>query len=177
MIFLYNDYRTQGIIKMKNKIEFIPIGVIRSPFKDIAGMPIQASLSGGVCGTVEIYPEFVEGLKSLDGFSHIYLIYNFHLSDGYSLEVKPFLDDAAHGVFATRAPKRPNHIGVSVVELMRIENSILHIKNVDIIDGTPLLDIKPYVRKFDCIETRKEGWLSGKTGSLNEHYSDDRFGK
>lgn len=162
---------------MKTDIEFTPIGVIHSPFKNAVGMPIQSSLSQNASGRVEVYPEFTEGLKSLEGFSHIYLLYYFHLSKGYSLSVKPFLDDSYHGVFATRAPKRPNGIGMSVVELTKIDNNILHVKNIDIIDGTPLLDIKPYVRRFDCHVTTKEGWLANKTQNLKEYYSDDRFGK
>ncbi len=160
---------------MHSKIYFNPIGIIHSPYKDTIGVPIQPSLSQGALGTVELYPDFSEGLKSLDGFSHIYLIYFFHLSKNYSLAVKPFLDESSHGVFATRAPKRPNGIGISVVELTRIEENVLHIKNIDVVDGTPLLDIKPYIRKFDWHMTTKEGWLADKTRGLNEHYSDTRF--
>ena len=120
---------------MANKIEFNPIGVIHSEFKDTAGMPIQGSLSKGTLGTVEVFPEYAEGLKDLDGFSHIVLLYHFHLSKGFSLRVKPFLDDTLHGVFATRAPKRPNPIGFSVVELVKIEKNVLDVKNIDIVDG------------------------------------------
>ncbi len=161
---------------MEDKIIYSPIGIIHSPFKDAVGMPIQTSLSQGAEGTVEVYPDFIDGLKSLDGFSHIYLIYYFHKSKDYSLTVKPFLDNTPHGVFSTRAPKRPNAIGLSVVDLIGVDKNILHIKNIDVIDGTPLLDIKPYVRKFDWHETSREGWLADKTHGLKQHYSDDRFG-
>lgn len=160
---------------MENKINFTPIGVIHSQFKNTVGMPIQPSLSQGALGTVEVYPDFADGLKSLEGFSHVYLIYYFHLSKDYTLTVKPFLDDSIHGVFATRAPKRPNGIGISIVELAKIEDNILYVKNIDIVDGTPLLDIKPYVRKFDWHITSKEGWLADKTHDLHEYFSDDRF--
>lgn len=160
---------------MTSKLIFSSIGIIHSSFKDTVGMPIQPSLSQGAEGTVEVYPDFTEGLKSLDGFSHIYLIYAFHLSKGYALQAKPFLDNVPHGVFATRAPKRPNGIGISVVELLRIDRNILTVKNIDVVDGTPLLDIKPYTRKFDCYETTKEGWLADKTNGLNQRDSDDRF--
>ena len=160
---------------MEDKIIYSPIGIIRSPFKDAVGMPIQASLSQGAEGTVEVYPDFTDGLQSLDEFSHIYLIYYFHKSKDYSLTVTPFLDNTPHGVFSTRAPKRPNAIGLSVVELTGVDKNILHIKNIDVIDGTPLLDIKPYVRKFDWHATTSEGWLSDKTYGLKQHNSDDRF--
>lgn len=162
-------------MRVKSNIVFHPIGTIHSPYKETVGMPIQPSLSQGTVGSVEVFPEYAEGLKSLDGFSHIYLIYHFHISKQYSLMIKPFLDDSLHGVFATRAPKRPNGIGISIVELTKIEDNILYVKNIDIVDGTPLLDIKPYVRKFDWHTTSKEGWLTDKTNDLSEHYSDDRF--
>lgn len=158
------------------KITYNPIGIIHSPFKDIKGMPIQPAGAKGIAGTIEIYPEFAEGLKDLEGFSHIILIYHFHLSKGYSLKVKPFLDDNLHGVFATRAPKRPNPIGISVVRLRKIEGNILRIEDVDIVDGTPLLDIKPYVPEFDVHEVEKIGWLSQKNKKLHRVKSDERFG-
>lgn len=162
---------------MHERIELTAIGIIHSIFKNTVGIPIQPSLSQGESGTVEVFPQYKDGLRSLNGFSHIYLIYFFHLSHGYSLTVKPFLDDSSHGIFSTRAPKRPNGIGISVVELTKIKNNILYVKNIDIVDGTPLIDIKPYVSKFDCYTTTREGWLSKKTNDLNEHYSDERFEK
>jgi tRNA-Thr(GGU) m(6)t(6)A37 methyltransferase TsaA len=138
-------------------------------------MPIQPSGAKGVAGTIEIRPDFIEGLKDLDGFSHIMLIYHFHLSKGYTLSVKPFIDDKLHGVFATRAPRRPNPIGISVVKLIRVEGNFLHIENVDIIDGTPLLDIKPYISEVDAHEVEKTGWLSGKAEKMHNVKADERF--
>lgn len=152
-----------------------PIGVIRSPYKDIKGMPIQPSGARGVKGVVEIEPEFAEGLRDLDGFSHIILIYHFHLSEGYSLVVKPFLDERQRGLFATRAPRRPNPIGISVVRLEGIEGCKLHIQDVDVLDGTPLLDIKPYVPEFDVREVDRCGWLEGKALGAATTEADERF--
>lgn len=157
------------------KIVYQPIGIIHSPFQNIQGMPIQPTGAKGIAGTIEIYPEFAEGLKDLEGFSHIILIYHFHLSKGYSLKVKPFMDENYRGVFATRAPKRPNPIGISIVRLVRIEDTIIHIEDIDIIDGTPLLDIKPYVPEFDVQEIEKIGWLSQKAEKVHKIKSDERF--
>jgi tRNA-Thr(GGU) m(6)t(6)A37 methyltransferase TsaA len=157
------------------KITYNPIGVIHSPFKDIKGMPIQPTGAKGVQGTVEINPEYVDGLQDLEGFSHIMLIYHFHLSKDYSLKVKPFMDENLRGVFATRAPKRPNPIGISVVRLVRVEGNILRIENIDIVDGTPLLDIKPYVPEFDIAEKRRIGWLSEKAKKVHTVKADERF--
>jgi len=123
-------------------ITYTPIGVIHSPFKDKEGMPIQPSGAQGIAGTVELDPKYAEGLNDLEDFSHIVLLYHFDRSEGYSLTVKPFLDDAMRGVFATRAPKRPNAIGLSVVKLVKRAETVLYIEHVDIVDGTPLLDIK-----------------------------------
>lgn len=156
-------------------IEYKPIGTLRSPFKDINDMPIQPSSAKGVRGTVEIESELVAGLKDLEGFSHITLIYHFHLSKGYSLEVRPFLDNNTHGVFSTRAPKRPNSIGISLVKLIRIDGCILHIEDVDIVDGTPILDIKPYVPEFDVRKVERIGWLSKIINKSHEARSDERF--
>ncbi len=159
------------------KIDFQPIGVIHSPFKDVKGMPIQPSGAVGIAGTVEVNPEFVEGLKDLDGFSHIILLYHFHQIDGYKLIVTPFLDTRQHGVFSTRAPRRPNAIGISIVELIDIKENVLEIKNVDILDGTPLIDIKPYVPEFDQYSDVRTGWLEAAKGNVHTKRSDDRFEK
>jgi tRNA-Thr(GGU) m(6)t(6)A37 methyltransferase TsaA len=156
-------------------ITYNPIGIIHSPFKDIKGMPIQPGGAKGIAGTIEIKPEYVDGLQDIEGFSHIILIYHFHLSKGYSLKVKPFLDETLRGVFATRAPRRPNPIGISVVKLVRLEGTILHIEDIDIVDGTPLLDIKPYVPEFDITGGKKLGWLSKKTDRVSKIKSDERF--
>jgi tRNA-Thr(GGU) m(6)t(6)A37 methyltransferase TsaA len=152
-----------------------PIGIIRTPFKQAAGMPIQPSGAKGVKGTIEIEAEFIGGLKDLNGFSHIILIYHLHQSKNYQLEVIPFLDSVKRGVFATRAPNRPNPIGLSIVKLLKIESNILHIENVDILDQTPLIDIKPYVPEFDKPSAVKTGWLEKKKGSVIFKKSDDRF--
>ncbi|MGD8381438.1 MAG: tRNA (N6-threonylcarbamoyladenosine(37)-N6)-methyltransferase TrmO [Syntrophobacterales bacterium] len=157
------------------EIRYRPIGVIHSPFKQTKGMPIQPPGARGVAGTVEVSPEYGDGLKDLDGFSHIFLLYHFHLSQGYSLTVKPYLDDSLRGVFATRAPRRPNAIGISVVRLVEIEGCTLHIEDLDIADSTPLLDIKPYVPEFDSREVERIGWLAGKAEKAAEVGADERF--
>jgi tRNA-Thr(GGU) m(6)t(6)A37 methyltransferase TsaA len=149
-ISYYPKYNGQSRDRMKNEITFTPIGVIHSPFEVPEGTPIQPTAARDVEGTVEVFPEYVDGLEDLAGFSHIYLLYHFHLTAGYSLQVIPFMDREARGVFATRAPRRPNPIGISVVRLDAVEGNILRIRDVDIVDGTPLLDIKPYAPPFDC---------------------------
>lgn len=152
-----------------------PIGIIHTPFKELENMPIQPSGAAGIPGTVELFPEFAEGLKDLDGFSHLILLYHFHESCGYRLAVTPFLDSRPRGLFATRAPKRPNPIGLSTVRLIRIRGCSLDIENVDILDGTPLLDIKPYVPEFDHQEGCRIGWLEQVRGMVKAKKSDDRF--
>ena len=159
-----------------NRIEFTPIGTIHTPFTELVGMPIQPGGGEGIEGTVELFPEFQEGLKDLDGFSHIILLYYLHLSQGYSLTVTPFLDDQKRGLFATRAPKRPNQIGLSVVRLTEVSENILTICDVDMIDGTPLLDIKPYVPEMQPSADVRTGWLSGvNAGRINRKKADHRF--
>lgn len=143
-------------------IRFSQIGVIRSPFREMAHTPIQTTGALGVPGKVEISSEFAAGLKDLEGFSHIILIYYFHLSAGYSLEVTPCLDSQSHGIFAARTARRPNPIGISIVKLIGVERNTLIIEDMDVIDGTPLLDIKPYVPEFDSRNTGKIGWLAGR---------------
>ena len=138
-------------------------------------MPIQPSGARGIEGTIELDSKYVNGLKDIEGFSHIILIYHFHLSKGYSLEVLPFMDDILHGVFSTRAPRRPNPIGLSVVRLVRVEGATLHIEDVDIADGTPLLDIKPFVPEFDIRKVERIGWLSKKADKALEVKADERF--
>jgi len=152
-----------------------PIGIIRSPHDKAEGMPIQPSSARGIKGSVEIFPEFAAGLKDIEGFSHIILVYHFHLSKGYQLEVKPFLDDNKRGVFATRAPRRPNNIGISVVKLVKVEDNTLYIEKVDVINGTPLLDIKPFVPDFDAATDVKIGWLTKSKPELSTGKSDERF--
>lgn len=156
-------------------MEYMPIGIIRSPHTSLAGMPIQPSGARGIPGTVELFPQFQDGLKDLDGFSHIILLYHFHQSNGYSMSVVPFLDARPRGLFATRAPKRPNPIGLSIVKLKKIEGSVLYIENVDVLDGTPLLDIKPFVPDFDGQADVCAGWLETAQNKADKHLSDDRF--
>lgn len=156
-------------------IEFQPIGVIHTPFTKPEGMPIQPVGAAGVKGTVEIFEEYRPALQDLDGFSHIILLYHFHRSHGFDLHVVPFMDSELRGLFATRAPKRPNPIGLSVVQLVRIEAGVLHILNVDILDGTPLLDIKPYVPEFDAPVKVRAGWLEKASRTVSSRKSDDRF--
>lgn len=156
-------------------MEMKPIGIIRTPFTEQEGMPIQPKGAVGVKGIVELFQEFRTGLKDIDGFSHIILLYLFHRSQGFNLQVVPFMDTASRGVFATRAPRRPNPIGISVVQLDRMENGILHIRNVDILDGTPLLDIKPFVPEFDCPQKVRTGWVANSKDEVSAKKSDDRF--
>lgn len=160
-----------------NEIRYKPIGVVHSPFKEPKGTPIQPPGGKGIDGTVEVFPEYAEGLKDVEGFSHIILIYHFHLSKGLSLKVKPYMENELHGVFATRAPSRPNPIGISVVRLRRVEKNILHVRDVDVVDGTPLLDIKPYVPEFDVREVNKTGWLEKEVHKLSTSKDDGRFTK
>lgn len=155
--------------------ELKPIGVIHSPFKVLDGMPIQPAGAAGVKGCVEVFGEYRAGLKDLEGFSHIILLYHLHRSKGFSLHVVPFMDSEPRGLFATRAPKRPNPIGLSVVQLDKIEDGVLHIQNVDILDGTPLLDIKPYVPEFDAQGKVRTGWLETARKNVSNRKSDDRF--
>ena len=139
-----------------------PIGVIHSPFTDKSQTPIQASRSQAV-GQVEVYPEFAEGLQDVEGFSHLILLYIFHRSSGYTLRVKPFLDDEWRGLFATRYPCRPNPLGLSVVRLLKRRDNVLEIEGVDVLDGTPLLDIKPYVQDFDVRMETNTGWYAHRS--------------
>ncbi len=158
-----------------NQIAFKPIGIIRSPFKQPKGTPIQPTAAKGVAGSIEIYDEFVEGLKDLDGFSHITLLFHFHQSPGPLLLVTPYMDDTLRGVFATRAPRRPNPIGLSTVRLLSIDKNVLQIEDIDIVDGTPLLDIKPYVPRFDLREDVRCGWLRDRMERLDSTRDDGRF--
>jgi len=157
------------------KIEFESIGTIHSPYTRLEGMPIQPAGAEGAKGTVAVFAPYQAGLKDLEGFSHIYLLYHFHLSSGFNLHVLPFMDSKERGLFATRAPKRPNPIGLSVVGLEGIDEGVLYIQNVDILDGTPLLDIKPYVPEFDARENVRTGWLESAGKRVSIRRSDERF--
>jgi tRNA-Thr(GGU) m(6)t(6)A37 methyltransferase TsaA len=157
------------------KIEYQPIGIVHSPFTTLENMPIQPAGAAGIAGRVELFPEYEEGLEDLAGFSHIILIYHFHRSKGFNLRVVPFLDCKPRGLFATRAPRRPNPIGLSVVKLVKITGLILHIANVDLLDKTPVLDIKPYVPEFDHLTSIRVGWLEKAGKAVAQKKSDRRF--
>ena len=158
-----------------DRIEYKPIGIIHSPFKEPKGTPIQPTAAKGIDGVVEVLPEYIEGLKDLEDFTHIILIYHFHLSKKFSLKAKPFMDNRIHGIFSIRAPSRPNPIGISIVKLIKIEKNTLYIRDVDIIDGTPLLDIKPYVPEFDVRKVDRIGWLEKNVKKLSISKDDGRF--
>jgi len=142
-----------------DKVVYRPIGIIHTGFRDKAEAPIQGVFARAAKGVVEVFPEYADGLKDIEGFSHIILIYHFHLADGYSLVSMPFLEEEQHGIFAIRHFKRPNPIGLSIVRLESVRGNKLEISEVDIIDGTPLLDIKPFVPQFDNRPDAKSGWL------------------
>ncbi len=156
-------------------INITPIGIIETPFDDLKGMPIQPSGADKIQGTIIIDKEYEEGLSDLEGFSHIILLYHFHKSKGYNLMVKPFMDDQQRGLFSTRAPRRPNSIGLSIVQLIKIENNKISIQGIDVLNGTPLIDIKPYVPGFDAREVTKLGWLDKNYKKSESLKSDDRF--
>jgi len=158
-------------------IIFKSIGTIQSPFQEPVGVPIQPRAAAGVRGKVILDPIYREGLKDLEGFSHLILIYFFHMSGEGNLQVKPFLDDEIRGVFATRAPRRPNSIGVSVVKLLGIQECVLEVENLDVINGTPLLDIKPYIPDFDHAEDVRVGWLEKQRDKIPGKQADDRFSR
>ena len=158
-----------------NEIKYKPIGVIHSPLKEPKGTPIQPAAAKGINGIVEVFPENTEGLKDIEGFSHIILLYHFHLSKGSALIAKPYMDNEMHGVFAMRGPSRPNPIGISVVCLVKVEWNMLHIRDVDIVDGTPLLDVKPYIPEFDIREVERIGWLEKNVHKLSESKDNGRF--
>jgi tRNA (adenine37-N6)-methyltransferase len=157
------------------EIAYRTIGIIHSPFTDPRDMPIQPTGTSSAPGTAQVFPEFKAGLKDLEGFSHVILIYHFHQVTRTDLTVTPFLDSKPHGVFATRAPTRPNPIGLSIVRLKGIEGCVLQLDNVDVLDGTPLLDLKPYVPDFDRPRGAKAGWLEQAKRKVQGARSDDRF--
>jgi len=151
------------------------IGVIHSPYKNIENMPIQPKGAIEVEGIIQIDKRYTKGLKDLEGFSHIYLIYFFHGSKRTCLTVTPFLDTCERGVFATRSPLRPNHIGLSIVQLLKIEENMLTVKGIDVLDKTPLLDIKPYIKNFDEVINSTSGWMTANIEEVSEKRSDSRF--
>lgn len=151
------------------------IGIIETPFNDREGMPIQASGGAGVRGHIRLFEEYKPGLQDLDGFSHLFLIYHFHLTRDSQLVVTPFLDTTPRGVFATRSPNHPNPIGISIVRLLKIRGATLEVEDLDIVSGTPLLDIKPYVPAFDHRQPEKLGWLAEVGAAVEQTRADKRF--
>lgn len=158
-------------------MKFKKIGEVKSPHKKLAGMPIQPKFAQGIRAEIVIKKKYAAGLKDLDGFSHIIVIFHLHKSKDYKLRVVPFLDKEERGLFATRAPKRPNPIGLSVVKLIEIKENVLIVENVDMLNKTPVLDIKPYVPDFESTSSGENvietGWY--KSTSDNERLSDSRF--
>ena len=154
----------------KKIITMNPIGTIHSPYKQVKDMPIQGKFKPEVTAYVELKDEYALGLKDLDGFSHAIIIYHFHKSEKIEIEGKPFLEDNKHGVFAIRSPHRPNHIGLSVIKIEKIEDSKLHFSEVDVLDGTPVLDIKPYVKYFDARDNTVSGWVDKHFQSTDMPY-------
>lgn len=157
-----------------HKIE--PIGTIHSPHHSIEDMPIQPKSASRVEGYILMDEKFIDGLQDLEGFSHIYLIYYFHEATRTELLVTPFMDTQARGVFATRSPLRPNHIGMSIVKLKSVEENKILVEGIDVLDGTPLLDIKPYIEKFDAVKESSSGWLQASDEEISKKRSDKRFG-
>jgi tRNA-Thr(GGU) m(6)t(6)A37 methyltransferase TsaA len=156
------------MIETMNQITLKPIGAIHSPYKEVKDIPIQGRFKDDVEAWLELKDEYVKGLKDLDKFSHAILLYYFHKSDKENIEGKPFLEDDKHGVFAIRSPHRPNHIGFSVVKIKNIQENKVYFTQVDMINGTPLLDIKPYVKYFDSRENAISGWL-------DKHFKDGKI--
>ena len=161
---------------MAEEILFSPIGVIHTPFSRLEGMPIQPGGARDVVGQLELRPELAPALADLDGFSHVYLLYCFHASQGFAPVVTPYLDKTPRGLFATRAPRRPNPIGLSVVEVLAVAGNVVTVRGVDVLDGTPLLDIKPYAPAFDApAGPVRGGWTEGCGGDVAGARADARF--
>ncbi len=156
-------------------IVYTPIGYFRTPHVDVKGMPIQPVGADGIFGSIVVEEQFVPGLEDLDGFSHVIVLYHLHEIRGYDLTVTPFLDTHPHGIFATRSPKRPNPIGISVMRLHNVQGNTVNLECVDVLDGTPVIDIKPYVPRFDVWEAERVGWFAGKAQNATHHRSDGRF--
>jgi len=159
----------------EDSIMYSPIGIIHSGFKTSVGTPIQPAFSGDAPGQAVIYENYAAGLRDLDGFSHIILLYHFHLAGDWRPLVRPFMEEIERGVFATRAPRRPNPIGLSVVRLERIDGAVLHLRGIDVVDGSPLLDIKPYAPAFDAVGERRFGWIGEALRKETRQVADDRF--
>lgn len=157
------------------EINFKPIGYFKSSFNELEDMPIQPKGGSEFEGVIEVLPEYQEGLTDLDGFSHVIVLSYLHECKGYKLMVKPFLDNTPHGVFSTRSPKRPNPIGLSIMKLQRVVDGKVYLEGIDVLNGTPVIDIKPYVAAFDKCDADRFGWTEGRTDHVDTHRSDDRF--
>ncbi|MDD5503827.1 MAG: tRNA (N6-threonylcarbamoyladenosine(37)-N6)-methyltransferase TrmO [Candidatus Omnitrophica bacterium] len=153
---------------MKKSITIKPIGIINTPYKEPKGIPIQGKFKRGVVGTIRLFRKYKAGLKDIEGFSHLILIYHFNRSKEERLTGRPFLEDTEHGIFAIRSPHRPNHIGFSIVKIKSVKRDTIVFSEVDMLDGTPLLDVKPYVKHFDSRDKVKSGWIDKhfKTGKI-----------
>lgn len=160
---------------MNETIPVETIGIIHSPFTELKGMPVQSLGAQGTGGTVVVDERFAEGLRDLDGFGHIYLVYRFHKATRTELQVVPYMDAVKRGVFATRSPLRPAHIGISVVELLNASGNVLTVRGLDVLDGTPLIDIKPYIPQFDCWQNATSGWMKASRLDVEQKRSDNRF--
>ncbi len=156
-------------------ISYAPVAHMRTPFTNVRGMPIQPVGAQGVAGSIDVLPEFADGLADIEGFSHLLVIYHLHECKGFTLRVQPFLDNDEHGIFATRSPRRPNPIGISVLRLTGVTGNRLHVENVDMLDGTPVLDIKPYVPTFDVWDADRTGWFATVADNAVQCRADDRF--
>jgi tRNA-Thr(GGU) m(6)t(6)A37 methyltransferase TsaA len=161
---------------METTITYRPIGIIKTPFENITGMPIQPHGAATTEGIIDLDPDLVPGLTDIEGFSHLILIYHFHQVKGNKLYVVPFMDDKPHGIFATRAPVRPSPIGMSIVKLKSVEENMIRFEGADMLDGTPLLDIKPFFTQFDNRPDAVSGWLDEKENQkIRNVKSDNRF--
>jgi tRNA-Thr(GGU) m(6)t(6)A37 methyltransferase TsaA len=157
------------------RVVYEPIGVVHSPFTTLEGMPLQAVAAMGVRGRIEVDAAYEPGLRDLDGFSHVHLITHLHRASLDALEVVPFLDDVPRGVFATRSPQHPNPIGLSVVRVLGIEGATIRVEGLDVVDGTPVLDLKPFVPEFDNRDPERIGWFADKTELVYRVRADARF--
>lgn len=156
-------------------MQLVPIGIIHSPYRVATGTPVQPCFGSGIEARVEVFPEYAEGLRDLEGFERVWLLYWCHRACGAKLSVIPYRDRTTHGVFATRAPSRPNALGMSPVRLLAIHGTVLHVADIDILNGTPLLDIKPYVSEYDSYVRQRGGWLEDRGARREVHIADERF--
>jgi tRNA (adenine37-N6)-methyltransferase len=156
-------------------VSYQPIGVVHSPFVELEGMPLQSVAAGDVRAQIEIYAEFADGLADLDGFSHVHVVSHLDRGGPSRLRVVPFLADAERGVFATRSPRHPNPVGLSVVRLVVVRGATLEVAGLDLLDGTPILDVKPYVPEFDAFEAERTGWLQDAAARVHDTRADARF--